>query len=144
LKFRCLKWARMTRLDIYNTTYGKKKGRESNWQFDSRSQKVENQFDFHAYKWSAIHHWKVFDESYNFVSLHPDRRSKQEVMAPQSCGSPTLTVSGLPFVSFRTKRPFRWGPHGEAHKILYGGRWWLPLSLNYGESCESKVAHGLS
>jgi hypothetical protein len=35
-KCRCLKWARMTHLDICNTSYGKKKGQESNWQFDSR------------------------------------------------------------------------------------------------------------
>jgi hypothetical protein len=28
-KFRCWKWARMGHLDIYNTSYGKKKGRES-------------------------------------------------------------------------------------------------------------------
>jgi hypothetical protein len=31
LKCRCLKWACMTCLNIYNTSYGKKKGRESNW-----------------------------------------------------------------------------------------------------------------
>jgi hypothetical protein len=30
LKCRCLKWARMTHLDIWNTSYGQKKGRESN------------------------------------------------------------------------------------------------------------------
>jgi hypothetical protein len=35
LKCRGLKWSRMNHLDIYNTSYGKKKGRESNWQFDS-------------------------------------------------------------------------------------------------------------
>jgi len=31
LKRRCLKWARMTHLDIWNTSYGQKKGWESNW-----------------------------------------------------------------------------------------------------------------
>jgi hypothetical protein len=40
LKLRCLKWARMIHLDIWNTSYGQKKGRESNWQFDSRPLKV--------------------------------------------------------------------------------------------------------
>jgi hypothetical protein len=35
-KCRCPKWARMTHLDICNISYGQKKGRESNWQFDSR------------------------------------------------------------------------------------------------------------
>ncbi len=36
----CLKWACITHLDISNTSYGQKKGRESNWQFDSRPLKV--------------------------------------------------------------------------------------------------------
>jgi hypothetical protein len=35
LKHRCLKWACITHLDIWNISYGQKKGRESNWQFDS-------------------------------------------------------------------------------------------------------------
>jgi hypothetical protein len=34
LKRRCLKWVRMIHLDIQNTSYGQKKGRESNWQFE--------------------------------------------------------------------------------------------------------------
>jgi hypothetical protein len=35
LKRRCLKWSYITHLDIFNTSYGQKNGRESNWQFDS-------------------------------------------------------------------------------------------------------------
>jgi hypothetical protein len=50
----------MTHLDIWNISYGQKKGRESNWQFDSQPQKVENQPDFLAWK------WKVLNEGYNF------------------------------------------------------------------------------
>jgi hypothetical protein len=65
-------------------------------------------------------------------------------MAPQSCGSPTLVVSGLSFGSPKTKKPFGCGPREEAQRILYGGRWWFPSSLGHGESCESKVARGLS
>jgi len=57
----------MTRLDIYNTSYGKKKGRESNWQFDSQPQNVGNQPDFHVCIWNAIHRWKTPNESYNFA-----------------------------------------------------------------------------
>ncbi len=34
-KCRCRKWSCMGHLDIYSTSFGKKKGRESNWQFDS-------------------------------------------------------------------------------------------------------------
>jgi hypothetical protein len=35
LERRCLKWALITHLDIWNTSYGQKKRRESNCQFDS-------------------------------------------------------------------------------------------------------------
>jgi hypothetical protein len=66
--FGCLKWAHMTHLDICNTSYGKKKGRESNWQFDSRPRNVKNWPDFRACRWRATHHWKSLDESYNFAS----------------------------------------------------------------------------
>jgi hypothetical protein len=40
LKRRCLKWAYIAHLDIWNISYGQKKGRESNCQFDFRPQKV--------------------------------------------------------------------------------------------------------
>ncbi len=68
LKCRCLKWPRMSHLDICNTTYGWKKGRESNWQFDSQPLKVENQPDPRVCRWSATHHWKALKESYKFAS----------------------------------------------------------------------------
>jgi hypothetical protein len=67
LKLRCLKWARMTHLDIWNTSYDQKKGWESNWQFDSRPLKVRNRPDFLLFKWRATYHWKALDEGYNFA-----------------------------------------------------------------------------
>jgi hypothetical protein len=67
LKRKCLKWARMIHLDIWNTSYGQKKGRESNWQFDSRSQKVGNQPDFLAFKWRETCCYKDLNEGYNFT-----------------------------------------------------------------------------
>ncbi|CAK9195083.1 unnamed protein product [Sphagnum troendelagicum] len=36
------KWPRIGHLDICHPSYGQKKGRESNWQFDSRPLKVGN------------------------------------------------------------------------------------------------------
>jgi hypothetical protein len=66
LKRRCLKWAQMTYLDIWNTCYGQKKGQESNWQFDSQPLKVRNWPDFLAFRWRVTHRWKAFDEGYNF------------------------------------------------------------------------------
>ncbi len=66
LKFRCPKWAFMTHLDICNTSYGQKKGQESNWQFDSRPQKFRNWLDSFVYRWRATWYWKDLDEGYNF------------------------------------------------------------------------------
>jgi hypothetical protein len=42
LKRRYRKWPRIGHLDICSLSYGQKKGRESNWQFDSRPLKVGN------------------------------------------------------------------------------------------------------
>ncbi len=57
----------MNHLDIYNTSYGKKKGRESNYQFDSRPLKVGNQPDPGACRWCATHCWKALDKGYKFA-----------------------------------------------------------------------------
>jgi hypothetical protein len=68
LKRRCLKWARMTHLDIWNTTYSQKKGPESNWQFDFRPQKVGNRPNSLACMWCATLRWKALHKGYNFAS----------------------------------------------------------------------------
>jgi hypothetical protein len=65
-KCRCRKWPRMSHLDICNTSYGKKKGRESNCQFDSWPLKVRNRLDPSVCRWSATHCWKALKESYKF------------------------------------------------------------------------------
>jgi hypothetical protein len=44
-----------------------KKGRESNWQFDSPSLKVGNRPDLFVCKRHATYRWKGLDEGYNFV-----------------------------------------------------------------------------
>jgi hypothetical protein len=41
-KCKCPKWPCIGHLDICSPSYGQKKGRESNWQFDSRPLKVGN------------------------------------------------------------------------------------------------------
>jgi hypothetical protein len=66
LKCKCPKWARMTHLDIDNTSYGQKKGRESNWQFDSQPQKVDNRPESLACRGRATCRWKALDKGYNF------------------------------------------------------------------------------
>ncbi len=53
MELRCLKWAHKTHLDIQHTSYGQKKGWESNCQFDFQPLKVENHLDFLARRWCA-------------------------------------------------------------------------------------------
>jgi hypothetical protein len=65
-----------------------KKGRESNWQFDSRPLKVGNQLDFLAFRWHATYSWKLFKEGYNFaLDLISIRGLHTKLWAPKSQGS---------------------------------------------------------
>ncbi len=61
LKHRCLNWACIIHLSTYDTSYGRKKGRESKCQFDFWSLKVRNHPKLHACKRHATYHWKVLD-----------------------------------------------------------------------------------
>jgi hypothetical protein len=75
---------------------------------------------------------------------HPDPRSEQRVMNSQSPGSPNQDSFKTPPWESRDKKPFECEWCGVTQRILYGGRWWLPPSPGRGESCESRVARGLS
>jgi len=66
LKRRYRKWPRIGHSDIGSPSYGQKKGRESNWQFDSRPLKVGNRPFPDVSLGSATCHWKDLDEGYNF------------------------------------------------------------------------------
>ncbi len=66
LKRRYRKWPRIGHLDIYSPSYGQKKGRESNCQFDSRPLKVGNRALPNLQIESAIRRWKNLDEGYKF------------------------------------------------------------------------------
>jgi len=96
LKCRCQKWARMSHSDICSTSYGRKKGRESNWQFNSRPQKVGNRPDPDVWSWSATYRWKALEESYKFaLDLIPIRGLSRELWAPKVPRVQIGTVSGL-------------------------------------------------
>jgi hypothetical protein len=104
LKLRCLKSACMTHLDIWNTSYGQKKGHESNWQFDFWPLKVRNRPDFLAWKWCATCRWKALNEGYNFgLDLVSIRGLHTKLWSTKVVGVPTLAISGLPFRSPKTK-----------------------------------------
>jgi hypothetical protein len=66
LKRRYRKCPRIGNLDIFSSSYGQKKGRESNWQFDSRPLKVGNRPLADVRFGSATWRWKDLDEGYNF------------------------------------------------------------------------------
>jgi hypothetical protein len=65
-------------------------------------------------------------------------------MTLQSGGSLNRDSFGTPPWESWDKKPFGCRCRGETQIILYGGRWWLPPNPGHGESCESRVACGLS
>jgi hypothetical protein len=104
LKFRCLKWARMTHLDIWNTSYDQKKGQESNWSFDSRPLKVRKRPDFLACRWRATYYWKAFNKGYNFaLNLISIEGLHTKLWGPKVTRVSTLGISRFPFGSPGTK-----------------------------------------
>jgi hypothetical protein len=121
LKHRCLKWARITYLNIWNTSYGQKKGQESNWQFDSRPLKVKNQPDFLACKWHATYRWKALNEGYNFASnLISIEGFHTKLWGSKVAGVLILAISGLPLGSLGTKSHLDVGLM-ERHIVYYKG-----------------------
>jgi hypothetical protein len=132
LDLRCLKWAHMTHLDTWNTSYGQKKGRELNWQFDSWSLKVGNRPNFLACKWRATYHWKALNSA-TWLQFcfrpHFNQRSTHKFMGPQSRGSPN-------FENFKTPTWESWDkmPLGCHSKYTIRGKmvastkstpWWI-------------------
>ncbi len=98
LKRRYRKWPRIGHLNICSPSYGQKKGRESNWQFDSRPLKVGNRPLSNLRIESAISRWKDFDKGYKFGSdLITIRLCSRELWAPK--------VSGLHPGQFRDSNP---------------------------------------
>jgi len=86
----------MSHLDICSPSYGQKKGRESNWQFDSRPLKIANRPDSDVYRRSATWRWKALKESYKiFLDLIPIGGLNKKLWMPKVPGVQPRTVSGL-------------------------------------------------
>jgi hypothetical protein len=95
LKRRCRKWPHMSHSDICSTSYVRKKGRESNRQFDSQPLKVRNRPDASVCRKSATHRWKSIKERYKFSSdLTPIGGLSKELWAAKVPRVQTGTVSG--------------------------------------------------
>ncbi len=118
---RCLKWAHMTHLDIWNTSYGQKKGQKSNCQIDFQPLNVKNCPDFLVFKWHVTYRWKALDDGYNFaldfisieglhIKLWPHKVARILI----------LGISRLPFGSPGTKCHLDVG-FVASHKVCYKG-----------------------
>jgi hypothetical protein len=146
-KRRFRKWPRISHLDICSPSYGQKKGRESNWQFDSRPLKVRNRPIFDLQIESAIHRWKDLDAGYKFgLDLIAIRLCSWELWAPRVPGlhpgqfrDSNLGVPGVPGKSdIRAWVPRSVTEYTIGSKVMVYSRVWAVVSQ------VSPIARGLS
>ncbi len=146
LKRRYRKCPRIGHSDICTPSYGQKKGRESNWQFDSRPLKVENRPLPDVRFRSATWRWKDLDEGYNFGS---------NLVAIQLCSRELsrFKVPGVPPGQFRDSISgvpgicaiWMWSPRRAAEnsigsKVVAYSRVWAVVSLVV-QSARGKSQH---
>ncbi len=122
LKRRYRKWPRINHLNICSPSYGQKKGRESNLQFDSRSLKVGNRPLPDLRIECAIRRWKDLGEGYKFGSdLVAIRLCSRELWAPKVPGlhlGQFRDNFGTPTRESREKVTFGRGCRGVSQSIL--------------------------
>jgi hypothetical protein len=86
----------MTHFEISNTSYGQKKGHESNWQFDSRPLKVGNRPYFLTIRWCETYRSKALDKGYNFAfDLISIGGLHTKLWAPKVAGVLVVRILGL-------------------------------------------------
>jgi hypothetical protein len=121
LKRRYRKWPCIGHLNICSPSYGQKKGRESNCQFDFRPLKVGNRPLPDLRIESAIRRWKDLDEGYKFgLDLVTIRLRSRELWAPKVPGFHPGQFSG----QFRDFDPGVPGVPGKSDI-----RAWVPRSV---------------
>jgi hypothetical protein len=127
LKRRCLKWARIAHLDIWNTSYGQKNGRESNWQFDSRPLKVGNRPDFLACRRRATYRWKALEKGYRFsLNIITIRGLHKKLCALKVAGVLVDAISGQKAIwMWPPWRGTKYTIRGKVVASLKSGPWWV-------------------
>jgi hypothetical protein len=143
LKHRYRKWPRIGHLDICSPSHGQKKGRESNWQFDSWPLKVGNR-PLPDIRFECQHGVEKISTR-AITSVQTSSRSDFTV---GSYGRSKFQESprdnfGTPFRKSQEFGPFGCSLHCELQRILYRGRWWLP-SVRAVVSLVCLSARGLS
>jgi hypothetical protein len=119
LKTRCPKWPRIGHLDICSPSYGQKKGRDSNWQFDSRPLKVGNRPAPDVRWGSATWRWKALKEGYKFgLDLVLIKGWGEKLGCPKVPGVQNRDNFETPFWESREKVPFECKCDRETQRIL--------------------------
>jgi hypothetical protein len=139
MKLRYRKFPRIGNSDICSPSYGQKKGRESNWQFDSRPLKVGNRPLSDVRFGSAIRRWKDLDEGYNFgLDLVAIQLCSRELWRFKVPGVPSGqfrdSISGVPGICAIWMPPSRRAAENTigSNVVAYSP------SPGRGESCVSK------
>jgi len=119
LKRRCLKWARITHLDIWNTSYGQKKGIKLVVWLPTTKTPESTWFPYVQVVCNIS--LENFKEGYNFVTyLISIRGLHTKLWGPKVARVPTLVISRLPLGSPGTKSHLDVG-FVERHKVYYNG-----------------------
>jgi hypothetical protein len=132
LKWKCRKWPCMSHSDIYNTMYVRKKGQESNWQFDSslvcllttKSQESTRPRCLKVECNTPLE--RSWGELQVCLKFHPDRRAEQGIMNSQNPRVQTGTISGLLLGSLGKKCHSDVGAAGRHREYYMGERDGLP------------------
>ncbi len=154
LKRRYRKWPSIGHLDICSPSYGQKKGRESNWQFDSRSLKVGNRPLPDVRFGSVTRCWKDLDEGYNFgLDLVVIQLCSQELWQFKVPGVPSGqfwdSISGVPTkCAIRVPPPWSNAEYAIGSKVVAYSRVRAVVSLvcpsAHGKSQHPKVSRMLN
>jgi hypothetical protein len=119
LEPKCLEWVRMIHLNTFNTSYGQKKGKESNCKFDSQPLEVRNRPNLVTCRWRAIYRFKTFDEDYNFyLDLISIKSLQKKLWASKVTRIPISRIFRLLTWESRDKMRFGCWPRGQAQRII--------------------------
>jgi hypothetical protein len=111
----------MNHLNICSSSYGQKKGWESNRESDSRPLKVGNKPLPDICSRNATWRWKALEENYNFGSnLVPIQAQGEKLWMPKVPRVQTETISGLHLGSPEKKSHLDVAPRGAAENTIRG------------------------
>jgi hypothetical protein len=85
--------------------------------------------------------WKALDKGYNFASITSIRGFHTKLWASKVANIPILGILGSHLKVPKQNGIWVLAMWPSTNNTIRG-KWWLPPSMGYGESCESVFAHG--